>query len=85
MTKGSMDTQRRVFQAAIRQVRIAASLTQQSLAAALGVPQSYVSKYESGERRLDYTETLAVLEACDCTLAEFNELCTKLLNSQQPT
>lgn len=36
-------------------------MTQAALAQRLGVPQSYVSKYETGERRLDFIETL---EAC---------------------
>jgi len=31
-------------------------MTQTDLAHALGKPQSYVSKYESGERRLDIVE-----------------------------
>jgi transcriptional regulator with XRE-family HTH domain len=41
-------------------------LTQVQLADALGRPQSFVSKYERGERRLDFVEVLeiaAVLEA----------------------
>ncbi|WP_446424863.1 helix-turn-helix domain-containing protein [Mailhella sp.] len=38
-------------------------LTQVQVAAALGTPQSYVSKYESGERRLDVVEFIAVAAA----------------------
>jgi transcriptional regulator with XRE-family HTH domain len=38
-------------------------LTQIQVAAALGTPQSYVSKYESGERRLDVVEFIAVSAA----------------------
>ena len=38
-------------------------LTQVEVAAALGTPQSYVSKYESGERRLDVVEFIAVATA----------------------
>ena len=38
-------------------------LTQVQVAAALGTPQSYVSKYESGERRLDGVEFIAVAAA----------------------
>ena len=36
--------------------RMASGLTQQQLAHKLGKHQSYVSKYESGERRLDVIE-----------------------------
>jgi len=38
-------------------------LTQMQVAAELGTPQSYVSKYESGERRLDVVEFIAVATA----------------------
>jgi len=37
-----------------------AGLTQQTLAARLGKPQSYVSKVERGERRIDVIEFLAL-------------------------
>lgn len=40
-----------------------AGLTQQELADALGKPQSYVSKYERGERRLDVIEFLEISSA----------------------
>lgn len=39
------------------------NLTQQEVASHLGKPQSYVSKYESGERRLDVVEFLEVCAA----------------------
>jgi transcriptional regulator with XRE-family HTH domain len=37
-------------------------LTQAELARRLGKPQSYVSKYEIGERRLDVIEFLEIVE-----------------------
>lgn len=40
----------------LRELRREADLTQVQVAAELGVPQSFVSKYESGERRLDVIE-----------------------------
>ena len=40
-----------------------AGLTQQQLADTLGKPQSYVSKYERGERRLDVIEFLEISSA----------------------
>ena len=40
--------------------RKAAGLTQTELAEQLGKPQSYVSKYERGERRLDVVEFLTL-------------------------
>ena len=42
------------------QARTAAGLTQANLAEQLNRPQSFVSKYERGERRLDVVELLEV-------------------------
>jgi transcriptional regulator with XRE-family HTH domain len=40
-------------------------LTQAALAALLKKPQSFVSKYESGERLLSFVETIDVCRALD--------------------
>ena len=40
--------------------REASGMTQADIAARLGRPQSFVSKYESGERRLDVVEFIQV-------------------------
>lgn len=47
----------------IASVRKAAGVTQAELAARLGKPQSFVSKVERGERRLDVIEFCQVAEA----------------------
>jgi len=47
----------------IASVRKAADMTQAELAARLGKPQSFVSKVERGERRLDVIEFCQVAEA----------------------
>ncbi len=39
------------------------SITQIELAEKLGKPQSYISKYESGERRIDVIEFIEICEA----------------------
>jgi transcriptional regulator with XRE-family HTH domain len=39
-----------------------AGLTQQQVASRLRKPQSFVSKYENGERRLDVAEFIGVLD-----------------------
>ena len=46
----------------LREGRTKAGLRQSDLAELLGVPQSFVSKYESGERLLTFVETLFILE-----------------------
>ena len=40
-----------------------AELTQQQLATLLGRPQSYVAKYEGGERRVDVVEFISIARA----------------------
>jgi transcriptional regulator with XRE-family HTH domain len=51
---------RQAFLDLLREVRKEAGLTQAEVAAALRRPQSYISKYESGERRLDVLELQTV-------------------------
>lgn len=48
--------------ALLRELRQEAGLTQVQVAERLGVPQSFVSKYESGERRLDVVELKYIAE-----------------------
>jgi transcriptional regulator with XRE-family HTH domain len=43
--------------------RKGARITQASLAGMLGRPQSFVAKYESGERRLDVAEFVGIARA----------------------
>ena len=52
-------------------MRVAAKLTQTDLAARLDRPQSFVAKYEGGERRLDVIEFMEVAEAIGFDPAEF--------------
>ena len=59
------------LQALLRTLRRESRLTQVQLAEKLGRPQSYVSKYESGERRLDILELQDICIACDTTLTAF--------------
>ena len=47
----------------LRQARLEAGLTQTQVASTLGMRQSYVSKCESGERRVDAVELLRFAKA----------------------
>lgn len=54
----------------LRDIRRDAGLTQVQVAERLEVPQSFVSKYESGERRLDVVELRHVAEALGTTVLD---------------
>src|SRR5262245_20756277 len=55
----------------LKQIRLGAGLTQADLAARLDVPQPFVSRYESGQRRLDLLELRQICEAVGMSLADF--------------
>ena len=57
--------------AQLRTVRSQAGVTQAELARRLKLPQSFVSKYESGERRLDLVELRQICKALGISLVEF--------------
>jgi transcriptional regulator with XRE-family HTH domain len=57
--------------ALLRQMRRAAGLRQADLARKLRQPQSFVSKYESGERRVDILELREICAALGVSLTEF--------------
>ncbi|MEK6798675.1 MAG: helix-turn-helix transcriptional regulator [Planctomycetota bacterium] len=59
------------FLSILRQMRLDAGLRQADLARKLGEPQSFVSKYESGERRLDVLELRQLCTILGVSLAEF--------------
>ena len=59
------------LQELLKTLRDDAGLTQAKLAAELGKPQSFVAKYEVGERRLDVIELIQVLQALKESPAEF--------------
>jgi len=82
-----MSNERNSEQAAIlREVlsnmRDLAQLTQTQLSKKLERPQSYVSKYESGERKLTFIETREVAISCGFTLTEFVEMFEQELEVQ---
>jgi transcriptional regulator with XRE-family HTH domain len=63
MTSSVFTKKYECFRELLIQYRKDAGITQQDLAVALNKPQSYVSKYENGERRLDLVEFLDIAEA----------------------
>jgi transcriptional regulator with XRE-family HTH domain len=59
------------FKDLITEYRKNSGVTQQGLADMLGKPQSYVSKYESGERRLDIVEFIDISRSLKFDICEF--------------
>lgn len=51
------------FRKLMRNLRKEQGITQLELASRLGKPQSYVSKYESGDRNIDVIEWLDIIKA----------------------
>lgn len=52
--------------AALKQARLDAGLTQTELADRLERPQSFVAKYENGERRVEVVEFVQIVRAIGC-------------------
>jgi len=66
----------------LRGVRVEAGLTQSELASRLGTDQTFISKYESGERRLDVLELREVCQVIGVDFVAFIRRLDKDLNSE---
>ncbi len=71
--------QQPVLRKLLRQLRKEAGLRQRDLAVRLGHPQSFVSKYEIGDRRLDVLELRQVCMAMGVPLTAFIKRLEQLL------
>ncbi len=71
MKKNLYTHRQRILLNLLRKIRKDAGLRQDDVAERLGRPQSFVSKYESGERRLDILELYDVCGALGITLKDF--------------
>lgn len=61
----------KLFVACLKDFRIQSKMTQQELASLLGCSQSYISKYEQGQKRLDLVELRNICTILGISLAEF--------------
>ncbi len=79
MKKSIWDDSHNKLRDELRSIRKKAGLTQLQLANKLDKPQSYVSKYEIGDRNLDFIEVIYVCKACGehpgDFIVKFNKLC----------
>lgn len=61
------------FLALLRKTRVQSGLTQDDIATKLNATQSFISKCERGERRLDIVELAAWCSALNVSLSSFVE------------
>lgn len=61
----------KIVEVLLKELRVNAGLRQIDVAAALGIQQSMVSKYEVGERRLDILEIRTLCKLFGLTLEKF--------------
>ena len=83
MSKSTFSSEYTVFRLTLKDIRLRSNVTQTDLAARLGRPQSYVSKFEAGERRLDVIETMAICDAIGVPFADFVSEFTARLRDKQ--
>lgn len=83
MGKNLRGQEQAILQSLLRQVRQDAGLRQQDLAVRIGELQSFVSKYESGERRLDVLELRQICIALGIPLSSFVQRLEDLLSSKK--
>lgn len=67
----SKPSDREALQKLLRKTRRDAGMGQVALARRLGKPQPFVSRYETGERRLDILELREVCRVCGVSLGQF--------------
>jgi len=60
-----------LFRSMLIEARVASGLTQMQIAKSLSKPQSYISKYERGERRLDFPEFVELADILGIDVVAF--------------
>jgi transcriptional regulator with XRE-family HTH domain len=83
MDKSIYSDEYQQFLRLLRGAREAAELTQEEIANRLGQTQSFVSKCERGERRLDIVETQAFCDAIGVSFPEFAAHFVDVIKSQR--
>jgi len=65
--------ERKILLDLLRELRKQKGLTQDQMAKAIGAKQAFVSKYETGERRLDFLDLVAICEVLSIPIVKFAE------------
>lgn len=66
--------ERQILLGIVRDLRNQRNLTQVQLAKAIGVKQAFISKYETGERRLDFLDLVGICDALGLSIVEFADI-----------
>ena len=83
MKKSLYSREQLVLQGLLRQIRLAAGLKQDDVAARLKTYQTFVSKYEAGDKILDLPELRQVCNALDVSLVDFVKRYEELLRTEE--
>jgi predicted transcriptional regulator len=65
LSKSPFSAERAALRTLLAETRDAVGISQEKLAKKLGRPQSFIAKYEVGERRIEVTEFIAIARAMD--------------------
>ena len=65
--------ERKILLEVLRELRRQGNFTQDQLARAMGVKQAFISKYETGERRLDFLDLVAICDVLGISIVKFAE------------
>ena len=65
--------ERKILLQVLRELRKQRNLTQDQMARLMGVKQAFVSKYETGERRLDFLDLVAICDVMGVSIVKFAE------------
>ena len=65
--------ERTILLEVLRELRKQENLTQDQMAKAMGVKQAFVSKYETGERRLDFLDLVLICDVLGISIVKFAE------------
>lgn len=71
MNKSIYSQKQLLLQNILRKKRLSKNYRQSDLAKKLGEHQSFVSKYESGERRIDFIELMEICNVLDINIYSF--------------